>query len=215
MLKLYVYDHCPYCAKARMIFGLKNIPFELRILLNDDEATPIKMIGKKMVPILQKEDGTFMPESMDIVHYIDENCGDKMLSASHDDKITQWLSGAREDISALSKPRWIKVGLEEFKTQEAIDYFTHKKERYKGEFDDLIQDSPKYISSIEQRLKELDNILFSSEQAVKDGLCEDDFHLFAALRSLSVAKGVNYPDKVKMYMTHISNISKVGLFSNI
>ncbi|MDN5160564.1 glutaredoxin, partial [Escherichia coli] len=24
-MKLYIYDHCPYCLKARMIFGLKNI----------------------------------------------------------------------------------------------------------------------------------------------------------------------------------------------
>ncbi|MDU4397175.1 MAG: glutaredoxin, partial [Haemophilus parainfluenzae] len=23
-MKLYVYDHCPFCVRARMIFGLKN-----------------------------------------------------------------------------------------------------------------------------------------------------------------------------------------------
>ncbi|MDU1427151.1 MAG: glutaredoxin, partial [Klebsiella michiganensis] len=27
-MKLYIYDHCPFCLKARMIFGLKNIPVE-------------------------------------------------------------------------------------------------------------------------------------------------------------------------------------------
>jgi glutaredoxin 2 len=45
-VKLYIYDHCPFCVKARMIFGLKNIPVELNVLLNDDEATPTRMIGK-------------------------------------------------------------------------------------------------------------------------------------------------------------------------
>ncbi|MDB5657979.1 MAG: hypothetical protein JWS10_594 [Cypionkella sp.] len=30
-----------------MIFELKSIPFELVIMLNDDEATPTRMIGKK------------------------------------------------------------------------------------------------------------------------------------------------------------------------
>ena len=25
-MKLYVYDHCPFCVRARMIFGLKNLP---------------------------------------------------------------------------------------------------------------------------------------------------------------------------------------------
>ncbi|SUG28943.1 glutaredoxin [Salmonella enterica subsp. arizonae] len=39
-MKLYIYDHCPFCVKARMIFGLKNIPVELNVLQNDDEATP-------------------------------------------------------------------------------------------------------------------------------------------------------------------------------
>ncbi|EQC2584863.1 glutathione S-transferase N-terminal domain-containing protein, partial [Shigella sonnei] len=38
-MKLYIYDHCPYCLKARMIFGLKNIPVELHVLLNDDAET--------------------------------------------------------------------------------------------------------------------------------------------------------------------------------
>ena len=50
-----------------MIFGLKNLPVELVVLANDDEATPIGLVGKKVVPILVKEDGTAMPESLDIV----------------------------------------------------------------------------------------------------------------------------------------------------
>ncbi len=37
-VKLYIYDHCPFCVKARMIFGLKNIPVELNVLQNDDEG---------------------------------------------------------------------------------------------------------------------------------------------------------------------------------
>lgn len=53
-MKLYIYDHCPFCLKARMIFGLKNLPVELIVMSNDDEATPTRMIGQKMAPILQK-----------------------------------------------------------------------------------------------------------------------------------------------------------------
>ncbi|STF72102.1 glutaredoxin [Escherichia coli] len=53
-MKLYIYDHCPYCLKARMIFGLKNIPVELHVLLNDDAETPTRMVGQKQVPILPK-----------------------------------------------------------------------------------------------------------------------------------------------------------------
>ena len=31
-MKLYVYDHCPFCVRARMIFGLKNLPVELVVI---------------------------------------------------------------------------------------------------------------------------------------------------------------------------------------
>ena len=75
-MKLYTYDHCPYCVRARMIFGFKNIEFEHVILGNADEKTPIDMVGAKMLPILEKEDGSFMAESMDIIDYIDENYGE-------------------------------------------------------------------------------------------------------------------------------------------
>jgi len=74
-MKLYIYDHCPFCVRARMIFGLRGVAVEEVILQNDDEETPIKMIGAKQVPILQKDDGSFMGESLDIVRYIDEMAG--------------------------------------------------------------------------------------------------------------------------------------------
>lgn len=55
VMKLYVYDHCPYCLRARMVFGLKDLPVELVMIANDDEATPIGLVGKKVVPILVKK----------------------------------------------------------------------------------------------------------------------------------------------------------------
>ena len=74
-MKLYIYEHCPFCVRARMIFGLKNISVEQHVFLSDDVKSPTSMIGEKMVPILQKEDGSYMPESLDIVAYVDSNYG--------------------------------------------------------------------------------------------------------------------------------------------
>lgn len=90
-MKLYIYDHCPFCVKARMIFGLKNIPVELNVLQNDDEATPTRMIGQKMVPILQKDDSRYLPESMDIVHYVDNLDGKPLLTGKRNPAIEEWL----------------------------------------------------------------------------------------------------------------------------
>ena len=68
-MKLYVYDHCPFCTRARMAAALRGVATELVYLPNDDEDTPIRLIGAKQLPILQKEDGSHMGESLDIVRY--------------------------------------------------------------------------------------------------------------------------------------------------
>jgi len=104
-MKLYVYDHCPFCVRARMIFGL------LVVLANDDEATPIGLVGKKVVPILIKEDGTAMPESLDIVHYIDEHFGEKILSEQVRPEIEAWLKEVGSYYGHLTTARFTQIGL--------------------------------------------------------------------------------------------------------
>ena len=46
-MKLYYYDHCPFCVRARMAAVLLAADVEEVVLANDDEATPISMIGAK------------------------------------------------------------------------------------------------------------------------------------------------------------------------
>lgn len=214
-MKLYIYDHCPYCVKARMIFGIKNINFELITLLNDDEATPISMIGQKLVPILELEDGSYMPESLDIIHYIDNNYGDKKsLNSKIRPEISQWLNDSREYIYRLAMPRWAKSDLEEFKTQEAIDYFTKKKEVMIGSFEDNLKSSSDLIKITNQHLEDLE-ILIKSDKAVNGEFSEDDIHLFAALRSLSIVKGLKFPNRVKIYMDNMAKACDIPLHFNL
>lgn len=70
-MKLYIYEHCPFCTRARMIFGLKGLPVDLQVIMEGDVETPTRLIGKKAVPILEKDDGTHMGESLDIVRFVD------------------------------------------------------------------------------------------------------------------------------------------------
>ena len=46
-MRLYTYEHCPYCVRARMIFGLKNIPVDVIVLANHHEDTPMQLVGRK------------------------------------------------------------------------------------------------------------------------------------------------------------------------
>ena len=214
-MKLYIYDHCPYCVKARMIFGLKNVDVDIVTLLNDDEEKPKSMIGKKMVPILEKEDGSYMPESMDIISYIDENYGDeKIINSSKNEEIGQWLSESREYVYKLAMPRWIKCELEEFKTQSAIDYFQKKKEGMIGSFEDNLKESDKLIGQANNHLKKLAELLHSEESAEEE-ISETDIHLFPALRSLTVVEGIEFPEKVFNYLKNMSDKTEIILHFNV
>ena len=210
-MNLYVYDHCPYCVKARMIFGLKQIPFKLTTLLNDDEETPISMIGVKMVPILEYKKSTFMPESLDIISYIDKQKKPTEVSKKTSKNLSDWLDKNSLICYKLAMPRWIKANLEEFKTPSAKNYFIKKKSAYIGSFEECLKETKALIEKITKELNILESFLEKQKPFFKESLSFDDFHLFAFLRSLSIVKALVFPPKVKLYSENLSKKSRVPL----
>lgn len=214
-MKLYVYDHCPYCVKARMIFGFKNVDYELIYLLNDDEKTPISMVGQKMLPILEINQDQFMPESLDIIDYVDKQDKNKIISKKTNSQWSSWMSRNSSLCYELAVPRWINASLEEFKTKGARDYFTKKKEAYIGPFKNCLDNTDFLISQMEEELDKLSALMSSDASFINGSLSLDDIHLFAFLRSLSIVKDLNFPNSVKKYMEDISKKSKVPLHADI
>lgn len=212
-MKLFVYDHCPFCVKARAIFGLKGIAFDLVILLNDDVATPTRMIGKKMAPILE-QDGQFIAESMDICARIDGMTGTSILSGPRNPAIAQWIDDISDTLFKLALPRWAAADLEEFSTPEARAFFVRNKEAAIGAFADHMAASPTYISNINDCLPALDTLILSPD-AVNGELSEDDIHLFATLRSLSIVRGIVYPPAVDAYRKRMADRTGVDLHDPI
>jgi glutaredoxin 2 len=213
-MTLLSYDHCPYCVKARMIFGLKSIPFELKNLLNDDESTPIQLIGKKMLPILIKDNNEPLAESLDIISYVDQlsEYGPKRVNpAPQSASLSQWLQEIRQYHYALAMPRWVKMGLDEFATPSAVKYFTDKKEMSIGAFDHNFKNSESLIIQANQHLKVLDKLIVASPYFWGDEVTWDDFHVFSALRCLTTTQGVEFPEKINDYMNQLSSLSQVPL----
>ncbi|MGY6089543.1 glutaredoxin 2 [Avibacterium paragallinarum] len=211
-MKLYVYDHCPFCVRARMIFGLKNIPVEKVVLLSDDETTPVSLIGKKMAPILIKEDGTAMPESLDIVHYVDQNYGELLLP--DDDVRTElqtWIQKVSRYYNHLLLSRFVKLGLPEFATQSAVDYFVKKKTESIGDFAENLANSAQYIEKLQQDFTALEYLILS-KNGVNDQLSMEDILLFPMLRNLTCVKGLVFPPKVKAYVETMAKLSQVELY---
>jgi glutaredoxin 2 len=70
-MRLYLFEHCSICFRVRMAAALKHLYLQETVLLEDDSETMINLVGKRVVPILVKDDGNAMLESMDMVAHID------------------------------------------------------------------------------------------------------------------------------------------------
>ena len=213
-MKLYIYEHCPFCVKARMIFGLKNIPVELNVLLNDDEETPTRMIGQKMAPILQKDDSRYLPESMDIVHYVDKLDGKPLLTGKRNPAIEEWLRKVNGYVNRLLLPRIAKAPFDEFATPEARAYFIKKKEASIGSFSEHLAHSAGLIKNISNDLRDLDKLI-KQPNAVNGELSEDDIHLFPLLRNLTLVAGIDYPSRVADYRDNMAKQTQINLLTSV
>jgi len=205
---LHVYMHCPFCVKARMIFGLKRRAMTLRVLLNDDEAGPIRMVGAKQVPILETE-GTYLAESMDIVARIDA-IGTPVLTGDINPAIGTWLHDVSHAAGRLFLPRAAAAPLPEFATTSARAYFIRKKEESVGSFGAILADGHKEIAQINAALQHLAPLIKSAE-AVNGTLSLDDIHLFAQLHTLSLIQDLDYPPPVEGYRKRMAERSGVEL----
>ncbi len=210
-MKLYLYDHCPFCVRARMIFGLRAVPVENIYLLNDDEDTPISLIGVKQVPILEKPDGTVMGESLDIVRFVDEYAGGDRLDEQVRPTVQTWLSKVGQYGNKLVQPRDVLLGLPEFATQEAVDYFVRKKEAAIGDFQNHLANTPEYLAYLHDDLAELVPLLLS-EHALNGQVGMEDILLFPLLRNLTMVRGLVLPQAVGRYVENMSKQSGVPLY---
>jgi glutaredoxin 2 len=197
-----------------MIFGLKNIPVELNVLLNDDEATPTRMIGQKMAPILQKDDSRYLPESMDIVHYVDKLDGKPLLTVKQNPALDAWLRKVNGYVNRLLIPRFAKSPFDEFATPEARAYFVAKKEAAIGNFDEHMAHSAGLIKKISDDLRALDKLIVQPN-AVNGELSDDDIHLFPLLRNLTIVAGINWPTRVADYRDNMAKQTQINLLSSM
>uniref|UniRef100_K3W8Q1 GST N-terminal domain-containing protein n=1 Tax=Globisporangium ultimum (strain ATCC 200006 / CBS 805.95 / DAOM BR144) TaxID=431595 RepID=K3W8Q1_GLOUD len=214
--KLYIYDHCPFCVRARMILGLKKVPHELVFLANHDEVTPIGLVGAKQAPILQPPVGKPFPESMDIVRFVDTNYGGSVLlkeSANRDD-IKQWIKDTAEVFRLLYHPRFHAAVFPEFAQKESREYYRIKKEKTIGPFKDALAKSPELVEEANVYLEKLSD-MFYSNRSVNESLSYDDIDLFGRLRGLTLVKGLKWPTKLREYMDYMSEAADVPLLDSM
>lgn len=229
---LYVYDHCPFCVRVRLAFGLKNIKHNLIFLANDDIPTPTALVGKKIAPIFQSiPDNLAMPESLDIIAKVDSDPAYgqigifKPMSGRAD--IKNWQNAYADANRLLQRPRYMRTVLPEFMQQDAKDAFVKNhpvppfgKDEWKAltkaeqwaQFEKAYVGSGELIEDVNEGLIELDKMIYSKDYCTEGGLSLDDIDLWSRLRSLTLVKGVVWPAKLRAYMDHFSVAGDVPLY---
>ncbi len=211
-MKLFIFEHCPFCTKTRMVAGMKKLDIDIVYMQNDDVEQRIAKVGSSTVPILEKDDGSNMAESLDIAKYLDNYDHNSIIErGTCASEVSEWLKSIQSLFFNLTFPRWTQLNLPEFQRQEAIDWYTEKKQDSLAiSFEQALAQSEEYITKLNPLLVDVNFITLPSEKGEK--ITWDDVHLFPVLRNLSVVKGLSFPLHLKNYLDEISDLTNIDLF---
>ena len=204
-MRLFMFEHCSLCFRVRMMAALKRLHLQETVVLDDDTTTMVSLVGRRVIPILIRDDGTAMLESMDMVKHV-ESLGDPTLTGGERPEIGAWADRIVAKTAPLTMPRYPLLPLPEFATIAALDHYTWRKHKTFGDFVELRAHTRGYIDALMPELEELD-ALIESPRAVNGTLSVDDIRVLPLLRSAAVVKGLKFPEKVRAYFeTMMENI---------
>ncbi len=146
-MKLYHYVHCPFCIRVRMGLGFLSLPFQSIVVAYNDEVTPVKLSGKKMLPIIVSDNGVAQNESLDILQKQDFN--DKLkwkIFLENKIEVERLIDKIGSPVHSLCMPYWIWTP--EF-DENSRKYFQEKKEIKRGPFKKLVKNQIQYLTELQ------------------------------------------------------------------
>jgi len=196
-VKLYMFEHCSLCFRVRMTAALTKQHLQEVVVLDDDTDTMTALVGKRQLPILLKDDGQPMLESMDMVRYIDQ-LGGPVLIGPERPEVASWEDRVTPKAARLTQPRYPLLGLPEFASAAALDHYHLRKRRALGDLIELRADTRRYVAELLPDLEQIDRMIESSA-AINGMLSLDDVRVLPVLRSLAVVKELRFPQRLRDY----------------
>lgn len=215
-MKLFLYEHCPYCVRPRIVAGLKSLKLDLIYLANDDEKAHFAHIDEKQVPFLQKDNGEYLIESLLICQHLNDFDHKPILAdAAQDQRLMQWT----ETLSHLSKlliyPRFIDHPRNhlDFPTKSAKAYFQRKKEMDIGCFTANLRFPEAAIDQIRPVIAKINSLMMTSF-ATSNKPSWDDIYIFPALRNCTLITDlIDLPENIQNYLDFMSKKTEVALYT--
>ncbi|CAE7442752.1 grxB [Symbiodinium natans] len=235
----YLGDLCPFCTRARMIFGLKEIPHRLIFMSYDDAETPQGLIGKKLAPILHLPGEKPMAESMEIVQKLDADARwgpPRLLPATGRPDLAEFDAKHWPTIRNLVHTRFMHAPLPDLALRSARDYFVERHpledpatnirvsqdvwNRYdpaqkRALYEHHLSDESRLGHLNEEVLPIFEKLLHSEEAVSAPGLGFDDVVLFCRLRYVTLVKGAQLGAKAEAYLESMSRKTDIPLLTRM
>jgi glutaredoxin 2 len=196
-MRLYMFEHCSLCFRVRMMAALKGRHLQETVVLDDDSQTMIKLVGRRVIPILVKDDGQPMLESMDMVDLI-EATGSPILVGDEREEVAACAQQILNVSPYLTMPRYPLLNLPEFATVAARDHYIVRKLKVYDDFVQLRARTREFIDQLMPHLEQLDQLV-ESPHAINGTLSRDDIRVLPLLRSAAVVEGLRLPVRVRAY----------------
>ena len=214
-MKIYLYHHCPYCIKVRLVADLSKLDYKMIILADDDEKAHIDRIGSKQVPFLEKDDGSFIKESDEICNYIAKLQDFEVTTSTIDNSVKEYVSALAPHYRRVVYPRIPHHPANEcdFPTQSAKDYFINKKSQYIDDMESLLKNPPyDSIKAINELLEKI-NPFVKTPFINDDKFSWDDINIFPIFFILTMAKGlIEIPSNITSYIKNIESKTNIELY---
>lgn len=208
-MKFYHYPHCPFCQRVRLVLKAKGVEYENIVLSYADSETPEKLIGKKMLPIIDFGDGTVMGESLDLIKELEKRFPEPELTHQWIEPDLDWAS----NIATRAPKFWdvvLPFVLDEFDGAPEFDeagakYFQESKESKRGKtFEQMQADAPAlYMQNLVIILAEIVERVEGGWVGQKFSLA--DCVLAADLSALRSVKGVDIPPQIIEYIEKVED----------
>ncbi|PJE79191.1 Glutaredoxin 2 [invertebrate metagenome] len=209
-MKLYIYEHCPFCARVRYVAGMLDIDLNINILDYHDEQTPTTLIGKKSVPILLNGD-VAKAESMDIIAgFLREKQQDQTVVVS--EAVRNWQSDAFPLLQKIGYPRWVNLTLKEFHTEQSRTEWRQKKETSELNFDNLLKNTDIIVKQVNPLVERAFQLLSIQNGQSTLSLVEQAI-IFSILRGLYSEPSINWGKKLDTWLQSQSSKTNISLLA--
>lgn len=202
--ELFHYVHCPYCVRVRLALGYLGLDWKSTVLPYNDEATPLKLAGKKMLPIMVI-DGVATNESLDIIRKLDlsNRLQHQIVSTAQWHQFEELVNQLGKNVHNMAMPYWV-WGPEFDDLSRA--YFIDKKSAKRGPFDQLRSRREEFEQPLLKDLERLSVNLNPYWESAQFSI--RDIVLAAQLWGLYVVPEFRFPQPWHDYLMRVKKIAR-------